>query len=764
VSAHRRPSLRVAGLRRRAAAPGGTERRGAVAGGGSRRRARSRTYRLLPVALGIGVLGIGAMAGPSVIGNGWNPGGDGPGRERISFASLPKDAPDQGMVYDGLQPAGAGSLCAGSYQLDATTCTHGPDPVPAGLRVRREVAPVTAKSPEPLTPVRESSVVPPDAEIVRDEGGSALSPNAPALIPDGVPGDADFVMGAHGVACEGDGRTGNRVQVLYLHQFGTPSRYTDFLGSIRTWSAGVDQIFDGSAQETGGSRHVRFVTTPGCKVDVTEVQVPEGALASFRANIRALQTLGYNRTDRKYLIFADTDVYCGIGTYIADKRPGLGNRNNGGPSYGRVDAGCWTSMMAAHELTHMLGTILQDSPNSSGGGSCTDDYDLMCGKDRSGVAMRMVCPRSHENRLDCGHDDYFSTNPRPGSYLAQNWNVANSEFLLRSDGGDDIPDVPGAPVPAPTAKPATEPTTPPPPAGTPLPGVPDISATTGGAADGGGDAPPAPGDPAGSAAPPADAGGAAAPADPDPGAGSGSGTGSDTGALVVDRTAARVTHPVQAVLEVRDPTSTAVRLSWSAAAPQATYQVAVDGVAIATTVATRAQLIGLKPDTTYQVTIKDAKDRYLARGSAQTAPAARPAQNSWFVLTNSLTGGAADLYAARTANGTPLTLSESDGDAQEQWRLVPAGGGTFTLQSKATGKCVVPSGGNPVSGAPLVEGDCGADAQPWQLQLSDHGFTLKTADGDLVAGVGGQRFGPHRVLVLQNPSGARHQSWTAVPG
>jgi hypothetical protein len=222
---------------------------------------------------------------------------------------------------------------------------------------------------------------------------------------------------------------------------------------------------------------------------------------------------------------------------------------------------------------------------------------------------------------------------------------------------------------------------------------------------------------------------------------------------------------VQAALEIRDATSTAVRLSWSAAAPKASYEVAVDGVTIATTVATRGQLIGLRPDTTYQVTVKVAKDKYLAKASAQTSPAARPAQNSWFVLTNSLTGGAADLYAARTANGTPLTLGESDGDAQEQWRLVPAGDATFTLQSRATGKCVVPQDGNPVEGAPLVEGECTPGAvQRWQLQLSNNGFTLKTADADLVAGVGNQRFGAHRVLTLQDGSGVRHQSWTAVPG
>ena len=36
----------------------------------------------------------------------------------------------------------------------------------------------------------------------------------------------------------------------------------------------------------------------------------------------------------------------------------------------------------------------------------------MCGQDRSGTPVRTVCPKKHENRLDCGHDDYFSTNPQ----------------------------------------------------------------------------------------------------------------------------------------------------------------------------------------------------------------------------------------------------------------------------------------------------------------------------------------------------------------
>ena len=684
-----------------------------VAGLRGRRRAYTRPHRLLPLAVGIGLLGIGAMAGPAVVGRAWN-GGDSKD-EKITYAALPADIPEQGLIYDGLRPAAADSLCAGSYQLDQETCTHGPDAVPDGLKVQHDVAPVTVTAPEPVAPAREAPQVPSDADVVRDEGGSALTPGAPGLIPDAAPGDADFVLGSHGVACEGDGRSGNRVQAVYLHEFGTPSRYAEFLGSIRTWAAGVDQIFDKSAAETGSSRHVRFVTTPDCRVDVAELQVPEGALQSFTRNIDALQTLGYNRTDRKYLIFADTNVYCGIGTYIADQRSGLGNRNNGGPSYGRVDAGCWNSAMAARELTITLGAVLQGSPNSSGAGGCLDEYDLLCGKDRSGQAPRNVCPKTHEDRLDCGHDDYFSTKPQAGSFLATHWNVAESAFLLRGDGGDDIPDDDAPVTSAPVA-----PTT-----GTPGPG----------AADGGGDAP--------ATTVPVDPAAEKAPASSEPAA----------------------PEQVQAVLEIRDPTSTAVRLNWSAAADKATYEVSVDGAPIATTVATRAQLIGLKPDTAYEVTVRDAAHNYTAKASARTAPAARPSQNSWFVLTNSLTGGAADLYAARTANGTPITLGGNDGDAQQQWKLVPAGGGSYSLQSKATGKCVVPLGGNEVAGTPLVQGDCTNDyGARWSLQASDHGFTLRSTIGDLVVGVGSQRFGPHRVLTLQTGSGERHQSWVAVPG
>ncbi len=92
MSTHRRPAPRgEAPPSRRRSAP---DRR--------RRRATPRTHRLLPVLLGVAMLGIGGVVGPSVINGSWS--GDDTGRdgERITYAAKPADNPGLGLVYFGL--------------------------------------------------------------------------------------------------------------------------------------------------------------------------------------------------------------------------------------------------------------------------------------------------------------------------------------------------------------------------------------------------------------------------------------------------------------------------------------------------------------------------------------------------------------------------------------------------------------------------------------------------------------------------------------
>ncbi len=91
---------------------------------------------------------------------------------------------------------------------------------------------------------------------------------------------------------------------------------------------------------------------------------------------------------------------------------------------------------------HNIGGVQLSAPNTSGGFHCTDEYDVMCYSDSPYFPpMEYVCTNPSRDRLfDCNHDDYFHTNPLPGSYLATKWNAANSVFLI--DGADAVPTAP----------------------------------------------------------------------------------------------------------------------------------------------------------------------------------------------------------------------------------------------------------------------------------------------------------------------------------
>jgi hypothetical protein len=235
-------------------------------------------------------------------------------------------------------------------------------------------------------------------------------------------------------SCSGTGEDGNRVQPLYVHEASTPSRFTDVLPILRNAVADVDDVFAVSAQQTGGERRVRWVHDADCLPVIKSVTVPDGSIGdSFMETVNAVKALGpsYTRASRKYLMFTDADKLCGIAS-VYDDASLTGNANNGRyASYARVDNTCWSTRTSvpAHELTHTLGGVLSTAPHGTKYNHCYDDSDLMCYADGSGVAMQKVCASAQEQLLDCNHDDYFSTRPAAGSFLAKNWNTASSSFL-----------------------------------------------------------------------------------------------------------------------------------------------------------------------------------------------------------------------------------------------------------------------------------------------------------------------------------------------
>lgn len=316
----------------------------------------------------------------------------------------------RGLSYAGLVRATHGP-CVGGFEIHAAGrgfgCTHGPDPAPAGVDVTAESNDIIASS------------------------GTAIDSVA--------------------VPCIGDGTSGTRIQAVYAVASDRTDRYATVAPQIVTWAGQMENAVEKSAQQTGGTRYLRFVTTSGCQLSVAKVVLSATGDDSFGNTISELRAAGFDRTDRKYVIWADALVYCGIGQVSGTDTADASNEANSGPHYGRVDTGCWNRTdhnSALHELFHTLGAVQPTAPHATGLFHCTDESDALCYSDAAGVTTTQTCPVENEWLLDCGNDDYFAANPAPGSYLASHWNTAESFYLSPSLTAPD-PVVTPAPAPAP---------------------------------------------------------------------------------------------------------------------------------------------------------------------------------------------------------------------------------------------------------------------------------------------------------------------------
>ncbi len=269
--------------------------------------------------------------------------------------------------------------------------------------------------------------------------------------PDVAPAAAGTGSGApvprRAVTCLGDGRSGQRVEVLYVHGSNRGAASSTLRSDIRGWIEQVEWTVHESARRHGGDRRVRW-STDGCAIRVTSQRVSNGALSDFSTMIGELRSAGHDRADRTYLLFVDATTYCGIATAPRDDRA-TNNRADRTAGYARVDRTCWDAgdegyhSIAAHELVHTLGAVQSSAPNATPGAHCTDEHDLLCYADGTGGAMRTVC-RDSDSRtsgagdafdrlLDCRGDDYFNPRPRSGSYLDTHWNTADSARLHDPD-------------------------------------------------------------------------------------------------------------------------------------------------------------------------------------------------------------------------------------------------------------------------------------------------------------------------------------------
>lgn len=241
---------------------------------------------------------------------------------------------------------------------------------------------------------------------------------------------------AEGIRCDGDGVAGKRVQAILARASDVQTTLPS-LADVARWVAAADGLFDRSAQQTGGTRHLRWVTNPDCSLRIDQVTLKPEDDDNLALTIKALQARGHSSPDRKYLVFVDSRLYCGIATIENDDTHSSSNRSNTVPGYARVDRPCWGGATAAHELVHTLGGVQLSAPHSDDNWHCLTEWDLLC----YGGTQTYLCPESNADLLDCDHDDYYTTGRDP--YLDAHWNVADSAFFI------------GQPEPTPTPSPKT---------------------------------------------------------------------------------------------------------------------------------------------------------------------------------------------------------------------------------------------------------------------------------------------------------------------
>lgn len=173
----------------------------------------------------------------------------------------------------------------------------------------------------------------PSNSTVNPSPAAPASPAAPTNPSPAAP-TAPPLPAAAKIACEGDGVSGYRTQLVYLHFEGEPDRLNQKRTEIESMAVRVDQMMLNSAKKTGGVRRIRYVHSnnpSNCVLDIQKITLSKSDQASISEyGSESLNKLiaklkdakfGFTQYQRKYVVYADHDMktssgLCGLGGII----------------------------------------------------------------------------------------------------------------------------------------------------------------------------------------------------------------------------------------------------------------------------------------------------------------------------------------------------------------------------------------------------------------------------------------------------------------
>ena len=244
-------------------------------------------------------------------------------------------------------------------------------------------------------------------------------------------------------------------KIVYAYAADQPDRFSAWKDQLQ---ADVSLIGEFMSQQAGATKSPRVDMGTSCGpryADIQTVALPEARSSyvdDFDSITGAVSTaLGSTPVKRNIVILADglttnTGGFYGLGEHyvgsIAEVAGSSNIHNSGGlyaalfPPLGYTPGSSFWPEGMLHEITHTLGAVNSGAPHATSQGHCTDGADVMCYADGGASALpysTSSCPAiagdaGMTQTYDCGRDDYFSTSPAPGSYLATHWNVYDNVF------------------------------------------------------------------------------------------------------------------------------------------------------------------------------------------------------------------------------------------------------------------------------------------------------------------------------------------------
>jgi hypothetical protein len=236
--------------------------------------------------------------------------------------------------------------------------------------------------------------------------------------------------------------SGNRIVVVYSHrpssQYSVPTATLRSIVKRTNW-----KIADQSSQSSAGKRVVRMAVDCNAEglINVYDVATTYNKFSNLASEVsNALFKYPSGENAVKYLIFDQS---------ANEEFPNRSGQANGGSDVKKSHANGfavstmsaatyyynslqWETHVPMHELFHAMGATQSSAPDAYEA-HVTDGWDIMSSSPAESPCYEYLGYSTPNNvPIDCDKDTYFNAAPKPGTWLANNWNLADREnwFLV----------------------------------------------------------------------------------------------------------------------------------------------------------------------------------------------------------------------------------------------------------------------------------------------------------------------------------------------